>query len=67
MKPRDHLGDTYSHKRNDNEVNLEDWRLMMFNGFTWLRAGCSSGLVKQKNELSASIESGEFLDRLTDC
>jgi hypothetical protein len=32
----------------------------------WLRAGCSSGLVKQNNEVTASIEGGEFLDRVRD-
>jgi hypothetical protein len=40
---------------------------MMWNRFIWLRAECSSGLVKQINEASASIEDGEFLDRMRDC
>jgi hypothetical protein len=58
------LGRHRRHKEYDNGAALENWGLVMWNRFIWLRAGCSIGLVKQSNEVSASVEDGEFLDRM---
>jgi hypothetical protein len=53
-------------KEDDNGSHLENWGLIMWSRFIWLWAGCSSGLEKQSDVVSASTEGGEFLDRMRD-